>query len=314
MSGDSYLSPVGIPNPWHPPRPGRPGESFIDGLGNVWIADANGTWCLQHSFPFAPPIMAVNQMPPLMIGHPAGSIITAANPITPQMMLPYKLRRPDPKAPNTLGWRAWYWLEKDKVLMSPCMGTLWETRVLTAPNWSKVNAVRNEAGIHALLVRRHWKLTGWFDDSVGVSDPSRLVHGIVERFGRFVLGTEGWRAEQVKILELMAPSTEIGLQLEQKYPGVIIHYPDQEEDEEWTLEKSSRSAKGKRSLISAPSPSPSTSPVSPSIPPDPLLIASLLNTKKKGSPLGMGLAIMFGALAGWCAVAVLAVIRIVHGG
>jgi hypothetical protein len=37
------------------------------------------------------------------------------------------------------------------------------------------------------------------------------VHGIVERFGRYVLGTKGWRAEWVVIRELMARDTTTAL-------------------------------------------------------------------------------------------------------
>src|SRR5258707_15280438 len=51
-----------------------------------------------------------------------------------------------------------------------------------------------------------------------------LITGIVERFGRYVLGTEGWRAEWVMIRKLKAPSTQIGLLLEQAYPDVEVFY------------------------------------------------------------------------------------------
>ena len=49
------------------------------------------------------------------------------------------------------------------------------------------------------------------------------VHGIVERFGRYVLGTEGWRAEWVVIRKLMAPNTKTALALMRKYPDVVVH-------------------------------------------------------------------------------------------
>jgi hypothetical protein len=49
------------------------------------------------------------------------------------------------------------------------------------------------------------------------------VTGIVERFGRYVLGSEGWRAEWVVIRELQAPSVEIMLALMQRYPDVRVH-------------------------------------------------------------------------------------------
>ncbi len=52
------------------------------------------------------------------------------------------------------------------------------------------------------------------------------VLGVVERFGKYVLGTEGWRAEWVIIRKLKAATTEIGLLLEQAYPDVEIYYAD----------------------------------------------------------------------------------------
>jgi hypothetical protein len=53
-----------------------------------------------------------------------------------------------------------------------------------------------------------------------------VVIGVVERFGKYVLGTEGWRAEVVVIRKLRAPSMEIGLALEQAYPEVEVFYED----------------------------------------------------------------------------------------
>jgi hypothetical protein len=54
------------------------------------------------------------------------------------------------------------------------------------------------------------------------------VHGIVERFGRYEFGTEGWRAEWVVIRELMAPDTKTALALMRKYPDVRVHMQEQE--------------------------------------------------------------------------------------
>jgi hypothetical protein len=51
-----------------------------------------------------------------------------------------------------------------------------------------------------------------------------VVTGIVERFGRYVLGTEGWRAEWVIVRKLCAPTPEIAEALGRVYPDVeIIH-------------------------------------------------------------------------------------------
>jgi hypothetical protein len=54
------------------------------------------------------------------------------------------------------------------------------------------------------------------------------VHGIVERFGRYVLGTEGWRAEWCVIRELMAPDAKTALALMKRYPKVKVHVRKQE--------------------------------------------------------------------------------------
>jgi hypothetical protein len=62
-----------------------------------------------------------------------------------------------------------------------------------------------------------------------VSDFGRSeIHGIVERFGRYVLGTVGWQAEWVAIREQMAPGTETALKLMRRYPEVRIHVREQE--------------------------------------------------------------------------------------
>jgi len=52
--------------------------------------------------------------------------------------------------------------------------------------------------------------------------PAPLVTGLVERFGRYVLGTEGWRAEWVVIRKLRAPTPEIAEALARAYPEVEI--------------------------------------------------------------------------------------------
>lgn len=168
--------------------------------------------------------------------------------------------KPDPKQPDTLGWRQWDWDADHKCLRSPSQGTLWETDRHVVPQWDEADVVRGVAGVHALLVPRHWKIAselGHFP----IGESTAAVTGIVERFGRYVLGTEGWRAEQVVIRELLAPSTAIGLEIEQKYPDVIVHYP---EEEPCKLETLSALEKGSRSLL------PSTQP-SPPVPTPPLI-------------------------------------------
>lgn len=125
-------------------------------------------------------------------------------------------------APDTLGWRGWLW--DGTVLISPVRWTPWHDIALCAVEWSDGAAVRGQAGIHAIRLPPDWRR----------ADPSRTeigrctVHGIVERFGRYVLGTEGWRAEWVVIRELMAPDTKTALALMRKYPEVRVHIKEQE--------------------------------------------------------------------------------------
>lgn len=172
---------------------------------------------------------------------------------------PSGFMKPDPTQPDTLGWREWSWSDADKMLKSPSTGTLWTEAELVVPTWDEGDAVRGTSGIHAHLVPKHWKILGEQSGGyVASGDPNR-VHGIVERFGKYVLGTEGWRAEWVIIKELMAPSTEVGLKLEQAYPDVIVHYPEEEGDASCTSATSSKWGKGNRST-SRPKPSPLPSP------------------------------------------------------
>jgi hypothetical protein len=110
------------------------------------------------------------------------------------------------------------------VLVSPIQRTPWQEASLHAERWSDSAAVRGEAGIHARLVPADWTGADPSATEIGHCD----VHGIVERFGRYVLGTEGWRAEWVIIRELMAPDTKTALALMQRYPEVKVHVREQE--------------------------------------------------------------------------------------
>jgi len=153
--------------------------------------------------------------------------------------------QPDPRAPDTLGWRVWHWDPNTKLLISPSEKTVWHTAELRVSAWNTSDVVRGVAGIHAARMPYNWRrasLTGTelagfntpkfeqkFIHHVGtVSIPikSNIITGIIERFGRYVLGTKGWRAEWVVIRKLKAPSTEIGLLLEQAYPEVEVYYDD----------------------------------------------------------------------------------------
>lgn len=132
-----------------------------------------------------------------------------------------------PDAPDTLGWRGWNW--NGGVLVSPMQRTPWHEPSLRAEQWSDSEAVRGVAGIHARRMPFDWRRV----DPRSFPEIGRCdVHGIVERFGRYVLGTEGWRAEWVVIRELMAPNTKTALALLERYPEVKVHVREEEGHED----------------------------------------------------------------------------------
>jgi hypothetical protein len=124
---------------------------------------------------------------------------------------------PAPDAPDTLGWRGWRW--NGQVLISPVQQIEWHDTTLRVEQWSDSTVVRGFAGIHARRLPHDWRKADPSVTEIGCCD----VHGIVERFGRYVLGTEGWRAEWVVIRELMAPNAKTALALMQRYPDVRVH-------------------------------------------------------------------------------------------
>lgn len=133
---------------------------------------------------------------------------------------------PDPAAPNTLGWRCWTWDAKLRCLVSPHRATPWHSETLTAADYSDCDACRGVSGIHARLLPRDWRLAGWVESGNQEGWPERLdqptITGIVERFGRAVIGQTGWRSEQAVIRELLAPTPELLADLQAAYPGAIV--------------------------------------------------------------------------------------------
>lgn len=148
---------------------------------------------------------------------------------------------PDPNAPTHLGWRVWHWSSLKQRLISPSMGTIWHGAELRVPKWDTEEAIRGYAGIHAALMPYDWaqadvanhdELRGFTSiystalDAFSYAMDDRVpIDGVVERFGRYVLGTIGWRAEWVIIRKLRVPNTEIGLKIEKVYgPDVELLY------------------------------------------------------------------------------------------
>ncbi len=167
----------------------------------------------------------------------------------------------DPSVDSTLGWRGWIWDEVSETLLSPVIGTTWESAELRAEVYAPIKEIRSAAGIHAYRVPTDRKAKvcetileiqeaqNSFGKLVRLSPPVNkkhigfaneefsqsvvkipispvFLHGIVERFGQYVLGEIGWRSEWAVIRELVAPTTALGLKLEQRFPEVKVHFPD----------------------------------------------------------------------------------------
>lgn len=120
--------------------------------------------------------------------------------------------------PTTLGWRTFNWDGRERYLVSPSQRTPWPTPEHQVPRWHEGDVVRGKAGVHACrLPRGDWKLADRPSDM-----PHGLIVALVERFGKFVLGTEGWRAEWVIIRELLAPNESFARVLREVYPEVKV--------------------------------------------------------------------------------------------
>src|SRR5579875_912645 len=116
-------------------------------------------------------------------------------------------------AQSRLGLKGWIWDPSANVLRSPFRRTLWPTAALQAHSWSDAAAVEGETGIHAYHLPRDWRRAWW------QAEPW-LVLGLVERFGRAVVGPTGWRAEHVVIRALIVPTPAWLSPLQLRYPGI----------------------------------------------------------------------------------------------
>jgi hypothetical protein len=139
-----------------------------------------------------------------------------------QVIRRQRMRNPKPsfQRPDTLGWRGWHWDTRHNCLKSPSQGTLWDNGPeLRVSDWAaEVRGIRNHAGIHACrLPRGDWRAARAPRDLIG-SD----VIGLVERFGKFVVGTEGWRAEWVIIRELLVCDEVTASKVREAYPEIPV--------------------------------------------------------------------------------------------
>lgn len=128
---------------------------------------------------------------------------------------------------NHLGWRAFRWDANFGVLRSPQRRTPWHDSVMQVPNWDTSAALRGVAGIHALHAPRGWRVLPWEGDTYcGCASPA--VTALVERWGRAVVGEDGWRAEWCAIRELVAPADIAGA-IQAAYPDVTVHVWNKQE-------------------------------------------------------------------------------------
>lgn len=141
---------------------------------------------------------------------------------------------------NDFGWRCWSWCQLEKKLYSPIQNILWPQAENHAHKYDTSDMVRGVAGIHARFVPENWEgleCPDGMDAMISSLPPSYLaglygpnwkhrieITGLVERFGKFVEGTEGWRSEWAIIRKLYAPTNEIGLDLEKAFPEVEVIY------------------------------------------------------------------------------------------
>lgn len=132
--------------------------------------------------------------------------------------------RPSYGRPDTLGWRTWRWDTRQRVLVSPAQGTPWPDLEHRVPHWEERDAVRGHAGVHACrLPKGDWRHARRPGDM-----PHANVLGLVERFGKFVLGSMGWRAEWVIIRELLAPDEFTAQAIRAAYPDAVVHVAERD--------------------------------------------------------------------------------------
>ena len=134
---------------------------------------------------------------------------------------------PDANYSVEMGFRYWIYDPNKGVLCSPTQGTPWFDCELRCDKWDKSDVVRGVAGIHAHYVNVDWRKKGekFYHMGQGIT----YVCGIVERFGHFVRGTDGWRGEVAIIRELHAPNAALAAALKHTYPEAKITWKGQDD-------------------------------------------------------------------------------------
>lgn len=131
-------------------------------------------------------------------------------------------RRQEIAKTSQLGWRTFHWSFSHMRLKSPAQGTIWDgpELVVQEGHWSTDEAIRGHSGIHAcrLPIEADWK------EALRPHDmPWGPLVALCERFGKYVLGEVGWRAEWVIIREILCPTAEVARVVQMIYPEVKVH-------------------------------------------------------------------------------------------
>ena len=140
----------------------------------------------------------------------------------------------DPKAPTELGFR--HWKYADGYLISPQYTRIWLTPEMRGEvDFGNTN-VEGNSGVHAERMPvdpdKFVQLSYNHPICMSYNNSEVIVWGVVERFGDYILGEKGWRAEWVMIRTLYAPNNKIGQELERTYPEVRVRYL--QENGTWT--------------------------------------------------------------------------------
>jgi hypothetical protein len=125
-----------------------------------------------------------------------------------------------------IGWRYWRVCSQwPDLLISPFRQTRWEGPVLKAHTWSTHEAVQGLAGIHATHTQKHARKFAELERGYRGAHTytTTVAIGRVRAYDRYVVGTNGWRAERVIVDKLFIvpfpkqPATEAIAAFEQRY-------------------------------------------------------------------------------------------------
>jgi branched-subunit amino acid transport protein len=122
---------------------------------------------------------------------------------------------------SVYGFRIWSLDMNLGLLRSPHRNTVWEGPDMVCEDWEESEVVRGVSGVHAYLCPTDWKIQAK-NRPGSIYDNSIMIAGVVERYGRYVLGEDGWRSEWAIIRKLYAPNKVIAEALRKSYPEVEI--------------------------------------------------------------------------------------------